>query len=383
MSSISREILNTLKDKKINQILYKNIKEINHVIYNKIETYISLYQKNEVTELIKEYSTSLSLLINNEYFLKEDNNENTINTIIDCLIKNKKQIFNQNIKEPLLNYIIENNQNFKIDSQSLIDLITIVYKKEVPNTFYKKIFKNYKNLNFSDLEIDYLLKKRENKKETLINYLENKNNILLKNENKKLLFKGIIIDEDILELITKDKEDLNHYFPFIDNKKNLIKLIDKKKLFSLKELSNIQNYLKEKKGFFIKFKNFIGLIKKNKKMIETNFYDIIIKKINDIKSNEDILKKLPLIDNIEKNLLLLKNKNDNLINAELNSFYYLILNNLLETILTGDLIKNKETMNLCEKNLEELNNQLEKMLLNTDKSLKTLKEINKQLELKR
>ena len=43
-------------------------------------------------------------------------------------------------------------------------------------------------------------------------------------------------------------------------------------------------------------------------------------------------------------------------------------------------------MNLCEKNLEELNNQLEKMLLNTDKSLKTLKtlkEINKQLELKR
>ena len=246
-------------------------------------------------------------------------------------------------------------------------------------------------------EITYLLKENtEEESDKIIKIMYKAvtkgyliSNIALKKENKLFLkqaFKSsndkVAVTNSLIEYLIENNDILNEVFPLIINKTELINQIKNSKKDNLLELEEIEKYLNEK-SFLTRFKNLFNLNKKKTHIEDKKIYKLIENKIELIKEKKiDIeMNRINDIDIIIKDL---KNKGDIKINTELDTFYISLFNNLLDNILLIDKNTNKEKyIQMYEKNFEELKNQLNDLDIENDNTMKNIKQISKQLVMKK
>ena len=358
-----------------NKKLLENILEIieeskNIINKNDLNNNEILIKSNKIMEIIlsilnedKENilnSNTNSILIKNIIekclFLSKINNSKIIMEILK-IISSKNNI-NDEIIEPILNFIIDNNEN---DNENKIIELEIISNLSKYNSCLKKILKNEKL--FNKLKIEY------NKTNNLIerNFYSNIFKNICKNTfnidyliNNEINTIQMFLTDKILSDLIKNRDDLS--LNVINNEINCV--ID-----IIKDNNNFKN-LEEKK---IIDENKIKTLIDNYKDIESN--DLIekllkiyenIKKINttkqnenDIKNDENLLKnnKKIINDNFQEHLNELKKINLNVDDLNENKFSSLLIeqinnNNKINSSL--NINENNKLLSILEQIFELL-----------------------------
>ena len=389
------EVFNLLNDNVVNYVLnesdvslitlFQNNKKGNNVIM----TILNQYSKYK--NVIKESHIKLLLEKNDLNYI--GNNDFTTLSFYMCAVDNGNDL---NYNENIFNYLLKNSN---VDKQKAF-IQYLDYCKKVDRLINKNILLKMLpliNIISRISEITYLLKENtEEESDKIIKIMYKAvtkgyliSNIALKKENKLFLkqaFKSsndkVAVTNSLIEYLIENNDILNEVFPLIINKTELINQIKNSKKDNLLELEEIEKYLNEK-SFLTRFKNLFNLNKKKTHIEDKKIYKLIENKIELIKEKKiDIeMNRINDIDIIIKDL---KNKGDIKINTELDTFYISLFNNLLDNILMVGNNKNGEKyIELYEKSLEELKNQLIELEKDNDKTLINIKEINKQLTMKR
>lgn len=373
---------------------FSNIKDISD-IKNFLTEHINKNTENkELIKLLKNNKLGIYCL-NNIDFEKNIIENSLLKELVIYHIENNWNVFQKYITLQLLNTIIKNNDILNISNDKLTNLI-INKNYSLNKEIILNIFENNNLLKINKIQFSNIFEKykrnfiyENERNELCISYLKNfKNqNIELKKDILKELIETISIDNDFFNLVIESPELINNVFEVIYNKNKFLMLLEKNKRNDLKEIPSIQKYLNEhesiKDKFLKKFKNFFLLNKKTMPLIENKInYEFIQQKINIVK-NKNINKEINYsIQNIQHILIDLNNKNNTIINTELNSFYFITLNKILDNIILLEKKLNKENLDLINNNCEKIINQLYE-LKGEDKENLELKKISKLLELKK
>lgn len=301
-------------------------------------------QKNEFKNIDKIYDEKNSLMEENNILKNEINNLKDIITKQNADIEEKNNIIND----------LQNEKNITNEEEKM-------YKNQINNLMKDKniLINQMKDLNITISDrISPKLKQNENNLSNLKEQIENlrMNNEKLKSDNT-ILFKENKIQKNLIKILTKQNKKLLEEIKYIYDRdvilmKNMEKADNKTNTEILKTSINNQNkeILEEEINVLEKSQKYIDDFnsKKEKNLIEEE-KNIMEEEKNNITSlNVD--KKY----NIIKNILNKENKNDKIINNDIQKNIKIKENN---KIIHNDIIikKNKETAS-SEDDINSFNN---------------------------